>query len=72
MWTDNKLMHGKDNAAAAAVASLTISSPDGSSMSKSPIKRFLMAKMWKKKPPANPMDWGMPGHLTKEEVAMFM
>lgn len=25
-----------------------------------------------KKPPADPMDWGMPGHLTEQEVAVFM
>ena len=25
-----------------------------------------------KKPPADPMDWGMPGHLTEEEVAIFV
>lgn len=24
------------------------------------------------KPPTDPMDWGMPGHLTEEEVAVFM
>jgi hypothetical protein len=71
-WTADELMHGKeDDDAAAAVASLTIS-PNGSPTTKSPAKRFSMAKMGKKKPPADPMDWGMPGHLTDEEVAIFV
>jgi hypothetical protein len=79
-WTAEELMHGKDDhhdAAAAAVvaggvASLAISSPNGSPMSKSPTKRFTMSKMGKKKPPSDPMDWGMPGHLTEGEVAIFV
>jgi hypothetical protein len=71
-WTADELMHGKeDDSAAAAVASLTIS-PHGSPTSKPPSKRFSMAKLGKKKPPADPMDWGMPGHLTDEEVAVFV
>jgi len=71
-WTADELMHGKEaDDAAAAVASLIIS-PNGSPTSKSPSKRFSMAKMGKKKPPADPMDWGMPGHLTDEEVAIFV
>ena len=35
--------------------------------------RFSVRRMGgHKKPPADPMDWGMPGHLTEEEVAVFV
>ena len=36
--------------------------------------RFSMRKLGhgKNKPPTDPMDWGMPGHLTEEEVAVFV
>jgi hypothetical protein len=76
-WTAEELMHGKDDhhdVAGGGVASLTISStsPTGSPLSKSPTKRFTMSKMGKKKPPSDPMDWGMPGHLTEEEVGIFV
>jgi hypothetical protein len=31
-----------------------------------------MASKTKKGGPMDPMDWGMPGHLTEEEVAIFV
>ena len=51
------------------------SNGDGNSPSKQKSHhRFSMRKMGhgKKGPPADPMDWGMPGHLTEEEVAVFV
>ena len=72
IWTSDELMHGK-------VGSPEPSSPieNGTNGSGSPNKhkhsRFSMRKMGHgKKPPADPMDWGMPGHLTEEEVAIFV
>ena len=67
-------MHGKegvvDDLAASAAASLTVSSTTSPSK-KAP--KFSMRKLGAgKKPPADPMDWGMPGHLTEEEVAIFV
>lgn len=68
VWTADELMHGK----AGAPASPT-SGEDGAS---SPLRksggRFSVRKLGGKKPPADPLDWGMPGHLTEEEVAVFV
>ncbi|KAL9180289.1 hypothetical protein ACHAXT_008259 [Thalassiosira profunda] len=69
VWTADELMHGKPGAP----------SPPSSPSEGSPGKkhhashRFSVRRMGgHKKPPADPMDWGMPGHLTEEEVAVFM
>jgi hypothetical protein len=72
-WTAEELMHGKegvvDDLAASAAASLSLSSTSPSKK----VSKFSMRKMGAgKKPPADPMDWGMPGHLTEEEVAIFV
>ncbi|KAL7427888.1 hypothetical protein ACHAXH_001687, partial [Discostella pseudostelligera] len=72
-WTAEELMHGKegvvDDLEASAAASLSLSSTSPSKK----VSKFSMRKMGAgKKPPADPMDWGMPGHLTEEEVAIFM
>lgn len=79
-WSAEELMHGKDGVedlVASAAASLTLGSPGASatgSPSKKSTTRFTMRKLGggKSKPPADPMDWGMPGHLTEEEVAIFV
>ncbi len=70
-WTADELMHGK----AGEVSPPT--SPNGSatsataSMKKS--GRFSMKSMKSSaKKSADPMDWGMPGHMTKEEVDVFV
>jgi hypothetical protein len=81
-WSAEELMHGKDGVedlVASAAASLTLGSPGASasaagSPSKKSTTRFTMRKLGggKSKTPADPMDWGMPGHLTEEEVAIFV
>lgn len=64
-WTADELMHGK--------AGSPPTSPTSESPTKQGHNRFSMRKMGGgKKPPADPMDWGMPGHLTEEEVAIFV
>ena len=65
-WTADELMHGKEGVSEDHPASLSPGSP----MKKS--NRFSMRKLGGKKSPADPMDWGMPGHLSEEEVAIFV
>lgn len=61
-WTSEELMHGKGDQAPSSSAAPV--SPTESSSKKRSVKK-LAGK-------AAPMDWGMPGHLTQEEVAVFM
>jgi hypothetical protein len=70
-WTADELMHGK----AGEVSPPT--SPNGSATSATAsVKksgRFSMKSMKSSgKKSADPMDWGMPGHMTKEEVDVFV
>ncbi|KAK1749150.1 CRAL/TRIO domain-containing protein [Skeletonema marinoi] len=67
-WTADELMHGK----AGDVSPPT--SPNGSATtSGGQKKRFSMKAMRSPaKKSTDPLDWGMPGHLTKEEVDVFM
>lgn len=70
VWTSDELMHGK---VGSAPSSPTTENGNGSSPNKHKHSRFSMRKLGHgKKPPADPMDWGMPGHLTEEEVAVFV
>ena len=75
-WTTDELMHGKVGVPSPPVSpGGTTSNGDGDSPSKqNKHHRFSIRKMGhgKKGPPADPMDWGMPGHLTEEEVAVFV
>jgi len=69
VWTSDELMHGK---VGSAPSSPTTENGNGSP-NKHKHSRFSMRKMGHgKKPPADPMDWGMPGHLTEDEVAIFV
>ena len=71
VWTSDELMHGK---VGSAPSSPTENGTNGSgSPNKHKHSRFSMRKLGHgKKPPADPMDWGMPGHLTEDEVAVFV
>mmetsp|Transcript_12290 Transcript_12290/g.26170 ORF Transcript_12290/g.26170 Transcript_12290/m.26170 type:complete len:450 (+) Transcript_12290:193-1542(+) len=64
-WTADELMHGKAGAPPSPTEASTSSPTKKHS-------RMSVRKLGGKKPPADPMDWGMPGHLTQEEVAVFM
>jgi hypothetical protein len=80
-WTADELMNGK---VASETTSATISSSVGSNggggtsttspTKAAPTKQFSMMKLAKTKKggPMDPMDWGMPGHLTEEEVVIFV
>lgn len=70
-WTAEELMHGKEGVSDDLVASAAALGLGSTSPSKKS-GRFTMRKLGGKKPPADPMDWGMPGHLTEEEVAIFV
>jgi hypothetical protein len=65
IWTAEELMHGKDG-----VASPTKEAPasptHGSKLSLRKLKSSSKSKS------TDPMDWGMPGHLTEDEVAVFV
>lgn len=65
IWTADELMHGKDG-----VSSPTKEAPasptNGSKLS---LRKLKSSKSGKS---VDPMDWGMPGHLTEEEVAVFV
>jgi len=67
-WSADELMHGK----AGDVSPPT--SPNGSATtSGGQKKRFSMKAMRSPaKKSTDPLDWGMPGHLTKEEVDVFV
>ena len=66
-WTADELMHGK----AGDVSPPT--SPNGSATPGGQKKRFSMKAMRSPaKKSTDPLDWGMPGHLTKEEVDVFV
>ena len=68
VWTSDELMHGKVGSAPSSPTENGNGSPN-----KHKHSRFSMRKLGHgKKPPADPMDWGMPGHLTEEEVAIFV
>lgn len=61
VWTAEELMHGKDGMPPPVKEP---ASPKRSSLRK--------LKASKGKGAVDPMDWGMPGHLTEEEVAVFV
>mmetsp|Transcript_30203 Transcript_30203/g.63276 ORF Transcript_30203/g.63276 Transcript_30203/m.63276 type:complete len:450 (-) Transcript_30203:150-1499(-) len=67
VWTADELMHGRGG----TETSPSATSPTGSTTSKAATGRFSTRKL-KGKEKADPMDWGLPGHLTEEEVATFM
>jgi len=62
IWTADELMTGK----ADVPSSSTVSAENGSASKDGSVRR--MGNTGK----VDPMDWGMPGHLTKEEVDVFM
>ena len=70
-WTADELMHGKTGVPSSPPSSPAESALSGSKKSHA---RFSVRKLGHggKKPRADPMDWGMPGHLTEEEVAIFV
>lgn len=72
-WTADELMHGQVGSSSPP-ASPTRDGADTSPSKKSQSHRFSVRKLGgnAKKPPADPMDWGMPGHLTEDEVAIFV
>lgn len=66
VWTADELMHGKDGAAASLSKDAPASPTNGS-------KRMSLRKLkGSKSKTVDPMDWGMPGHLTQEEVDVFV
>lgn len=69
-WTADELMHGK------AGEEYSTSAPNGLAPSGSPNKksgRFSMRSMKSSgKKSTDPLDWGMPGHMTQEEVGVFV
>jgi hypothetical protein len=67
-WTADELMHGQASDASPPT------SPNGSATGAgTPKKRFSMRTMKSPgKKSTDPLDWGMPGHLTKEEVDVFV
>jgi hypothetical protein len=83
-WTADELMNGKvvsETGATISSSSSVGSNGGGGTATTSPptkvapTKQFSMMKMaskTKKGGPMDPMDWGMPGHLTEEEVAIFV
>jgi len=82
-WTADELMNGKvvSETGATISSSSSVGSNGGggtattSPTKLAPTKQFSMMKMaskTKKGGPMDPMDWGMPGHLTEEEVAIFV
>jgi hypothetical protein len=84
-WTADELMNGKvvsEETTGATISSSSVGSSNGgggtattSPTKLAPTKQFSMMKMaskTKKGGPIDPMDWGMPGHLTEEEVAIFV
>ena len=75
-WTTDELMHGKVGVPSPPVSpgGTMGSSANSNGEKQKSHHRFSMRKMGhgKKGPPADPMDWGMPGHLTEEEVAVFV
>eukprot|EP00571_Detonula_confervacea_P011762 CAMPEP_0172299760 /NCGR_PEP_ID=MMETSP1058-20130122/1987_1 /TAXON_ID=83371 /ORGANISM="Detonula confervacea, Strain CCMP 353" /LENGTH=462 /DNA_ID=CAMNT_0013009315 /DNA_START=16 /DNA_END=1404 /DNA_ORIENTATION=- len=78
-WTADELMHGKvgSHSPPASPTANGAGAGAGAGAGDSPSKktqshRFSMRKLGAKKPPADPMDWGMPGHMSEEEVAIFM
>lgn len=67
-------MHGKLGGSPSPPHSPTEGSGGSPSKSKSH-RGFSVRKMGHhggKKPSTDPMDWGMPGHLTEDEVAIFV
>lgn len=81
-WTADELMNGKVASETSATILSSVGSNGGRTSTTSPTKvvaptkQFSMMKMasgkTKKGGPMDPMDWGMPGHLTEEEVAIFV
>lgn len=69
-WTADELMHGK------AGEEFSTPSPNGLAPSGSPNKkggRFSVRSMKSSgKKSTDPLDWGMPGHMTQEEVDVFV
>ena len=62
-WTADELMHGKIGEGP--------KSPNGSAAGTKKGGRFSMKAM-RSAAKVDPLDWGMPGHLTKEEVDVFV
>ena len=72
IWTADELMHGKYGGGGAP-ESPSKEAPASASIGGSVFKRASIRKLkGSKGKPTDPMDWGMPGHLTEEEVATFV
>ena len=87
-WTADELMHGKIGGSSPSPPASPTEKTNGNgnngeshSAKKQHTQshhhhhsRLSMRKLGhgKNKPPTDPMDWGMPGHLTEEEVAVFV
>ena len=66
-WTAEELMHGKAGDADAASAV----TPGATCTTGKSTSRYSTRKL-KGKSAIDPMDWGLPGHLTEEEVSVFV
>ena len=67
VWTADELMHGKGDATASPSKDVPASPTNGSK------QRMSLRKLKSSKSKTvDPMDWGMPGHLTQEEVDVFV
>lgn len=60
VWSAEELMGAGNGSSMLATSAVTTSSQQGS------------VRKMSKKGVADPMDWGSPGHLTKEEVDVFV
>jgi hypothetical protein len=70
-WTADELMHGKVGSPPTSPNGSATSLSAGSGAKKG--GRFSMRSMKSSgKKSTDPLDWGMPGHMTKEEVEIFV
>ena len=68
IWTAEELMHGKGGMNGSITKSLTASTASNGSKTGKSLRKLKSAKG----KTVDPLDWGMPGHLTEEEVEVFV
>lgn len=68
IWTAEELMQGKGGMNGSPTKSLTASTASNGSKSGKSLRKLKSAKG----KTVDPLDWGMPGHLTQEEVDVFV
>jgi hypothetical protein len=71
IWTADELMHGKGGAGGDSPSKESAPASPTNGSKRGPSLRKLKGSS-KSKSAADPMDWGVPGHLTEEEVAVFV